>query len=106
MPRQAFEEGTGWALKPEGACKGDICIPLSDMPGEEVDIRLLADEMGLPLVEDEVHGLYALGPESISSRAMMSAETPELELPDRNGTMFRLSSLRGQKVVLVAWAPY
>jgi hypothetical protein len=29
-----------------------------------------------------------------------------LVLPDVDGHEFRLSSLRGQKVVLVAWAPY
>jgi len=27
-------------------------------------------------------------------------------LPDLDGNEFRLSSLRGQKVLLVAWAPY
>jgi peroxiredoxin len=35
-----------------------------------------------------------------------SAEAPELVLPDLDGHQFRLSALRGQKVVLVAWAPY
>ena len=23
-----FAAGTGWAIKPEGACKGEICVPL------------------------------------------------------------------------------
>ena len=31
---------------------------------------------------------------------------PELELPDADGNTFKLSSLRGQKVVLVAWASW
>jgi hypothetical protein len=25
---EAFEAGTGWEIKPEGACKGDVCVPL------------------------------------------------------------------------------
>ena len=23
-----FAAGTGWEIKPEGACKGDVCVPL------------------------------------------------------------------------------
>ena len=30
----------------------------------------------------------------------------ELELPDVDGNLFRLSSLRGRKVLLVAWASW
>ncbi len=25
---QAFHAATGWEIKPEGACKGDLCVPL------------------------------------------------------------------------------
>jgi len=60
----------------------------------------------MALVHDEAAGLWALGPASIGGRALASAEAPEVELPDFDGRPFRLSSLRGQKVVLVAWAPY
>ena len=27
---EAFAVGTGWDIKPEGACKGDVCVPLPD----------------------------------------------------------------------------
>jgi len=60
----------------------------------------------LSLVEDRQHGLWALGPESIGGRALTTAEAPELALPDLDGNEFRLSSLRGQKVLVYAWAPY
>ena len=107
VSRQAFEEGTGWVLAPEGACRGDVCIPLTDPPeGDDVDVASIAGQMGLPLVRSERHGLAALGPSSVGARTLISAEAPELRLPDLDGNEFTLSSLRGQKVLLLAWSPY
>ena len=48
---------------------------------------------------------YALGPES-GGRVLASAVCPEIRLPDLDGREFALSSLRGRKVVLVAWASW
>jgi hypothetical protein len=105
--RAEFEQRTGWAMKPEGACKGDVCIPLpEELLGETLDARKLADAMGLAVAQDQEFGLMAIGPEAIGSRALTSARAPELELPDVNGNLFRLSSLRGQKIIVYAWAPY
>src|SRR3954453_16625840 len=103
-----FESATGWQLKPEGACKGDLCVPLPDgaVNDGNVVIDVVAPKLGMPVVHDAQRGLYALGPESISGHALATAEAPELLLPDVDGNEFRLSSLRGQKVLLVAWAPY
>ena len=99
-----FELETGWALKPEGACKGDVCIPLPDAVREKMDAVEIAEAMGMPVVEDQ--GLISIGPESLAGRALTTAEAPDLELPDLAGNPFRLSSLKGQKIVVFAWAPY
>ena len=107
VSRADFERRTGWQLKPEGACKGDICVPLADnSDGEVVDLASLADQLNMPLVHDEAHGIWALGPESIGSRALSTVEAPNLTLPTLDGDIFELHSLRGKKVVLVAWSPY
>ena len=106
ITKSEFEAGTGWQLKPEGACQGDICIPLSRPAGEMVDVANIAKDMGMPLVAAPEHGLWALGPASIGSRALNTAQAPDLRLPDLDAKEFRLSSLRGQKVLLYAWAPY
>jgi hypothetical protein len=98
-----FAAGTGWQIKPEGACKGEVCVPL-DRSG--FDPVRAAERLGMALVHDEEAGLWALGPESLGDRALVTAEAPDLVLDDIDGHEFRLSSLRGQKVVLVAWAPY
>ena len=106
IPKAEFEAGTGWTLKPEGACQGDMCIPLSRSAGDSIDVVSVAGDIGMPLVAAPEHGLWALGPASIGSRALTSAEAPELRLPNLDGQEFRLSSLRGKKVLLFAWAPY
>jgi len=106
MARSVFERETGWEFKPEGACKGDVCIPLDAPVGDTVDLAQIAEKMGLPLVSEPGLGYWALGPESVGARALTSAEAPPLVLPDVNGKPFDLSSLRGRKVLLYAWAPY
>ena len=106
VPLDRFEQGTGWQLKPEGACRGEICVPLPQPPRDVVDVAAVADRLGMPLVHDEEVGLWALGPASLEGHALPTATAPELELPQLDGSMFRLSSLRGQKVLIVAWAPY
>ena len=107
IPRVDFEEQTGWALEPEGACRGDRCVPLPeiDPSRKTVDLRLLADTLGMPIVHDEDHGLYAVGPES-GGPLLASAECPEIRLPDLDGVEFSISSLRGRKVVIVSWASW
>jgi hypothetical protein len=101
-----FEKESGWTFKPEGACKGDVCIPLSNPPGDELDLADISASLGLPMVASETHNLYAIGPEAIGSRALTTAEAPHLVLPDLEGKPFDLASLRGKKVVVYAWAPY
>ena len=106
IPKDDFEAGTGWTLKPEGACQGEVCIPLSRPAGDSIDVASVANDLGMPLVAAAEYGLWALGPASIGSRALTSAQAPELRLPDLDGQEFRLSSLKGKKVLLFAWAPY
>jgi hypothetical protein len=101
----AFTRATGWQIKPEGACRGEVCVPLPDR-SDGFDLPAVAERLGMPLVPDATSGLWALGPASLSGRALPTAVAPELELPQWDGRPFRLSSLRGRKVVLVAWAPY
>jgi hypothetical protein len=62
----------------------------------------------MPLVHDDDSDLWALGPESgVTGRALTTATAPSLTLPDlRTGDPFALESLRGQKVLLVAWASW
>lgn len=101
-----FEQRTGWAIKPEGACKDEICVPLPTPAGAaQMDARLLAERLGMPLLHDEAHDVWCLGPEA-GERVLSSAVLPDIVLPDLEGKPFALSELRGQKVLLVAWASW
>ncbi len=104
LSAEEFASATGWEIKPEGACKAEVCVPLGGLQG--FDALAAAERLGMAVVGDQDAGLWAFGPESLGNRALVSAEAPELVLPDLEGNEFRLSTLRGQKVVLVAWAPY
>jgi hypothetical protein len=105
VPAQQFERATGWLPKPEGLCRGEQCVAYRSVDPAVVDLAAAADALGMPLVHDAQHGLWALGAEA-GGRALRSAVAPELELPDFRGGSFRLSSLRGTKVLLVAWASW
>jgi hypothetical protein len=100
-PPAELESRTGWAIKPEGACRGEACVPLP----APFNVAELAERLGMALVHDEDHGLWALGPES-AGHALASAELPDIVLPDRHGEDFELRSLRGTKVFMIAWASW
>ena len=59
----------------------------------------------MPVAHDETHGLWAIGAES-GGRVLDSARMPRLVLPDFEGRDFDVSSTRGQKVLLLAWASW
>lgn len=102
-----FEAATGWATRPEGMCKGDVCVPTPGAVAGEghLDLDVVAAELGMALVADADACVWCLGPES-GGRALTTAVAPDLELPDIEGNPFKLSMLHGRKVLLVAWASW
>lgn len=103
-----FADATGWKLEPRGACRGELCLPLpaDAVVDGAVDLAVVAERLGMGVATDEASGLTAVGPASPGGRALVTTVAPDLELPDFDGAPFPLNSLRGTKVVLVAWAPY
>jgi hypothetical protein len=104
---EELERQIGWELKPEGLCRDDRCVPFpAGVAADDfVDVRVVAERLGMPLVHDDRHGLWALGPES-GGRVLESAELPSIVLTDVDGRPFDLASLRGQKVLIAAWASW
>ena len=77
MDAAEFGRQTGWDIKPEGACKGDACVPL---PGG-FDLAGAADRLGMALVRDDEHDLWALGPEAVGGRALVTRGRPRARPP-------------------------
>jgi hypothetical protein len=99
---------TGWQIKEEGACKGDICVPLTGLetrPDGTIDMRLFAPYLGMPVVIDAEHDLIALGPRA-GGRVLDSVKLPSISLDDFEGNIVHVDDLQGSKVLLLAWASW
>jgi len=98
---------TGWELKPEGLCKDERCVllPSDARTDGRLDMTVVADCLGMPLVHDERHEIWSLGPEC-GDHVLTSAELPAIVLEDVDGRPFDLASLRGEKVLNAAWASW
>lgn len=96
-----FEAASGWEIKPEGACRGEVCVPLGD---GGFDLLAVAERLGMAVVSEP--GVWAVGPETLGGRALTTADASDFHLPDLDGNEWRIDSLRGEKVVVVSWAPY
>jgi hypothetical protein len=107
----------GWELRPEGVCRGDLCVPIPkgrerDFVREEggtrsFNVSALASLRRQPVVRTEAEDVFAIG-EASSDRAelLRGGVAPDFALPDLSGRVHRLSEYRGRKVFLVSWASW
>jgi len=107
LPVDELPAATGWELKPEGACLGEVCVPLpaaARRPGL-VDVAALARALGRPLVQEGA--IWVAGePAAARADALSTLQAPDFELPDLAGRLHRLSDYRGRKVVVLSWASW
>ena len=106
-PDDLFNE-TGWEAKPEGLCRGEVCVPSPGVRGADgmIDVSMVADRLSMPLLHDDPSGTWALGPSALGGRALDTAVVPPLSLTTFDGTPFDFSSLLGRRVILAAWASW
>jgi hypothetical protein len=108
------EAATGWQWRPEGLCRGEICVPLprdtsagAVVRGDRLDLAAVWRARGQPVVHDSHGGVWVLGTGAAERRAALATlEAPDFELPDLEGRRHRLSSYRGRKVFLATWASW
>lgn len=105
-----LQRATGWELKPEGLCKGPVCVPDRNgalSRGGAVDVAGFWRHVGNPVVHDAARTSWVLGAGATErASSLQSLEAPDFELPDIDGRMHRLSDYRGRKVMLATWASW
>jgi hypothetical protein len=106
-----FEEATGWVLKPEGLCKGDICYPVRNVDelsdGVNIDLAVFAKLTNQSLLFDREYEVAALG-ELAPARAksMSTLNAPDFRLPDIHGKQVSFSDFNRRKRLLLAWSSW
>ena len=111
MQPDAFEKLTGWTLKPEGMCRGDVCAPIyrreKVLVDGLVDLQEAAPIVGLSAVTDPERSVAALAA-SAPSRAqeMITLQAPDFTLPNLAGEAVSLHDFNRRKVLLLAWSSW
>lgn len=108
---EALEASLGWKLRPEGLCRGAVCVPVADrealVDATGVDLAAFAGAVGRPLALDVGERAGALGTACADRQQQLATlEAPDFTLPDLAGRMHTLSEHRGKKVLLIAYASW
>ncbi len=113
MGAEEFERATGWSLKPQGFCRGDICVPVPAartaelVAGDAVNAAGFWRQMSNPVVHDAVGEVWVFGPDATErGTSLQSLDAPDFTLPDLTGAEHTLSEHRGKKVLLATWASW
>jgi hypothetical protein len=106
---------TGWDLRTEGLCRGDVCVPYrsGDGPrgpvadGDLVDITAVAAVLRRPVAFEPAAAIAVLAASPDEHAAVIaSGEAPPFRLPDLDGNLVSLHDFRGRKKLLLAWASW
>ena len=96
-------------LKPQGACRADVCIPIprTMTRGTAFNLTAFAQKVGQKVVADPAARVWSYGEIPVVRGAYLESRmAPDVSIPDRKGRNVRLSNFRGKKVLLVTWASW
>ena len=97
----------GFEVKPQGACRADMCIPVpKDLrSGEWFNLTGFARRLRQAYVSDA--GVWSFGEiPAVRGDFYNSRIAPDFAVPDRKGRVVHLSDFRGKKVLVVTWASW
>jgi peroxiredoxin len=109
---EGFEDATGWHLEARGFCRGDVCVPVRDRNGLEIEgavsLRGFADALRRPLaIEPDGEPAAVLGESrDVIDRVVGEQRAPDFTLPDVHGNDVSLADFAGKKRVISTWASW
>ena len=96
-----------FTLKPEGACRADMCIPVPKAlkSGPWFNLSGFAERVHQASVHEA--GVWSLGEMPVvRGDFYRSRVAPDFAVPDRKGRTVHLSDFRGKQVLLITWASW
>ncbi len=99
----------GFILKPEGACRGPLCIPVApDMVrGDAVNLTAFAQSVGQCVVAEPDARIWSIGEMPAQGGDLATSRiAPDFTLPDRLGRPVHLAGFRGKKALVITWASW
>ena len=99
----------GFELKPQGACRADLCIPVPKTMTRGVFFNLtaFAQRVGQRVVADRPARVWSFGEIPVVRGAFLESRlAPDFSVADRKGRQVHLSQFLGKKVLLVTWASW
>ena len=101
----------GWDLRPEGLCRKEACVPVSNWSAldhpDGVDLAAAAGALGRPVLVDAGARMVAVGaPASERQGALLARQAPDATLLDLHGAQRRLSEWSGTRRLLVAFSSW
>jgi hypothetical protein len=111
LSSDALREALGWELHDGTLCNDAMCVPLPAGSrlgeGGVFDLGDVAATLDRPLALDAEAGAAFLGVSAGErAQALGSLIAPDFTLPDLAGRPHTLSSYRGSKIFMVAWASW
>jgi hypothetical protein len=94
-------------VKPQGACRADVCIPLSKTlkNGDWFNLTGFAHKIGETVVADQ--NVYSFGEIPVLRGGFYNSRiAPDFAVPDRKGKLVHLSDFRGKKTLVITWASW
>jgi hypothetical protein len=111
LSAEALRDALGWELHEGTLCNDAMCVPLPAGSrlgeGGVFDLAEVAATLDRPLALDiEARAAFLGASAGERAQTLGSLMAPDFTLPDLAGRSHTLSSYRGKKVFMVAWASW